>query len=69
MEHSHLTPAGGVVARCDDEPACTLLQCTVCLTEIPSDASVSADVLDTIQYFCGLECLAVWRAGQLSPPA
>lgn len=69
MDHTHLTPAGGVVARCDDEPACTLVQCAVCLTEIPPDASVSADVLDTIQHFCGLECLSVWRARQSLPSA
>lgn len=61
MDHTHLTPAGGMVARCDDEPACSVVRCSVCLAEIPPDSAKTADVQDYVQYFCGLECLAVWR--------
>ncbi len=67
MHPSHFNPSGGRVVNCDDEPSCERVNCTVCLQEIPLDGAQSVDVQDYVQYFCGLDCLAVWRR-QTRPP-
>jgi hypothetical protein len=61
MVTERLTPAGGVVAQCSDEETCTIVNCAVCLKEIPADAVKLADAQDYVQHFCGLDCLEVWR--------
>ena len=61
MGSSHLTPAGGVVAQCSDEAGCTVVNCEVCLQEIPADATKLTDAQDYVHYFCGLDCLESWQ--------
>jgi hypothetical protein len=61
MDTQHRTPAGGVVAQCSDEAACTTLTCAVCLKEIPADAVKLTDTQDYVHHFCGLDCLELWR--------
>lgn len=36
--------------------------CEVCLTEIPGSVACSAEGPDYVHHYCGLECLAQWRA-------
>lgn len=61
MDTEHRTPAGGVVAQCSDEEACTILSCAVCLEEVPADASKLMDTQDYVHHFCGLNCLETWQ--------
>ncbi len=35
--------------------------CKVCLKEIPISEAKSAEAVDYVQYFCGLECYAKWE--------
>jgi hypothetical protein len=35
--------------------------CAVCLKEIPADAVKITDAQDYVHYFCGLDCLDIWR--------
>jgi len=74
MATQHLTPAGGQVAQCSDETACTVVSCEVCLKEIPADSVRVTDAQDYVHHFCGLDCLELWRkqaamsGGQSGPP-
>jgi len=61
MDTQHRTPAGGLVAQCSDEAACTTVTCAVCLEEIPADAVKLTDTQDYVHHFCGLDCLDIWR--------
>ena len=61
METPHRTPSGAQIVPCDDELACTVVSCAVCLKEIPADAARLADPQDYVHYFCGLDCLEKWR--------
>lgn len=38
-----------------------LLQCDVCLTEIPASVSQTLEGPDYVHHFCGLDCLEKWR--------
>lgn len=38
-----------------------LIQCNVCLKEIPASEAKSAEALDYVSHFCGLECYELWR--------
>ena len=35
--------------------------CDVCLKEIPASEAKSAEAVDYMHYFCGLECYAKWK--------
>ncbi len=35
--------------------------CEVCLKEIPISEAKSAEAVDYVQYFCGLECYDKWN--------
>lgn len=61
MDTEHRTPAGGLVAQCSDEAACTRLSCAVCLEEVPADAIAVTDAQDYVLHFCGLDCLETWQ--------
>lgn len=61
MDPKHLTPAGGQVAQCSDEAGCTVVNCAVCLKEIPADSVRVTDAQDYVYHFCGLDCLELWR--------
>lgn len=60
MDIRHCSPAGAVVAQCSDEERCTVLNCDVCLKEIPADAG-HGDTLDYVYHYCGLDCLGTWQ--------
>jgi len=38
-----------------------LLQCEICLTEIPPSVGQTLEGTDYVHHFCGLECLEKWR--------
>ena len=38
-----------------------LIQCEVCLKEVPSSESQSAETEDYVAHFCGLECYQQWH--------
>lgn len=61
MENAPHTPAGAIVETCDDDAACTVLTCAVCLQEVPPDSATLADAQDYVRHFCGLDCLEQWR--------
>jgi len=38
-----------------------LVECEVCLKEIPTSEAKCDEVNDYVLYFCGLECFDKWR--------
>ncbi len=42
-----------------------LVKCEVCLKEIPKSDAQSAEALDYVAYFCGLECYEEWEAAEM----
>jgi hypothetical protein len=61
MHDEHLNPGGGRVVDCASDESCKMVTCEVCLTEVPADAALTADVQDYVHYFCGLDCLQAWQ--------
>ena len=61
MDTEHRNPAGAPVAQCSDEESCTVINCEVCLKEVPADAVNVTDAQDYVHHFCGLDCLETWR--------
>jgi hypothetical protein len=41
-----------------------LVECEVCLKEIPRSGAQSAEVRDCVVYFCGLKCYEEWADEQ-----
>ena len=39
----------------------TLVQCEVCLKEVPRGDAQSSEVHEYVLYFCGLECYDQWH--------
>ncbi len=58
----NLTHEGAQVATCANDKACEVVQCEVCMTEVPASVSQSVEGIDYVHHFCGLECLGLWRA-------
>jgi hypothetical protein len=73
VDTEHRNPAGGLVAQCSDESACTVFSCAVCLKEVPADSIKITDAQNYVLHFCGLHCFEIWQkqAGnhQLTKPA
>lgn len=38
-----------------------LVECEVCLTEIPASEAKNEEASDYVLHFCGLECFEKWR--------
>lgn len=38
-----------------------LVQCEVCLTEIPETVAQTAEGPDYIHHFCGIDCMSRWK--------
>jgi len=58
----NLTHEGARVVACTNDEVCEVVQCEVCMTEIPSSVAQSVEASDYVHQFCGLECLGLWRA-------
>lgn len=39
-----------------------LIQCDVCLSEIPASVAVTVEGPEYVHHYCGLDCLGRWRA-------
>ena len=61
MNTQNRSQTGGLVAQCSDADSCTLVNCAVCLKEVPADAIKQMDAQDYVLYFCGLDCLEMWQ--------
>ncbi|MCC6536815.1 MAG: DUF3330 domain-containing protein [Bryobacterales bacterium] len=49
-------------------PANDAVQCHLCLREVSRSVATTAEGLDYVHYFCGLDCLAQWRGPFESRP-
>lgn len=38
-----------------------LVECEVCLREIPVSETISEEVSDYVTYYCGLDCYEKWK--------
>lgn len=43
------------------KPEVEQVPCEVCLKEIPVSEAKTAEAVDYVAYFCGLECYAKWK--------
>lgn len=44
----------------------TNVKCAVCLKEIPKSEAKSAEAIDYVLYFCGLDCFEKWQTNNRS---
>jgi hypothetical protein len=42
-----------------------LLECEVCLKEIPPGSDEYHETDDYVQHYCGIECYQLWKAGKI----
>lgn len=42
-------------------PVANKVRCDICQKEIPLSEAKSAEAVDYVAYFCGLECYAKWK--------
>lgn len=46
----------------NDEPTeGTMVECDICLKEIPASEARNSEATDYVRHFCGLECYEKWR--------
>ncbi|MGD8559491.1 MAG: DUF3330 domain-containing protein [Gammaproteobacteria bacterium] len=38
-----------------------LVECEVCLTEVPASGAANEETSDYVFYFCGIDCYAQWK--------
>jgi hypothetical protein len=62
MATEKTTPTGAPIANCSDLTLCEVVSCALCLAEVPTDLAVGVEGPAYVQYFCGLDCLALWQA-------
>ena len=48
------------ISTCDPDKQAEVVQCDVCLTEVPVSVAKNVEGLDYVHYFCGLDCLQTW---------
>ena len=46
----------------DDSGSLEVVHCEACMTEVPLSVAKSAEGLDYVHFFCGLNCLEKWQA-------
>jgi hypothetical protein len=42
----------------------SLVQCEVCLKEVPRSEANSAEAQEYVMYFCGVDCYDQWQKGE-----
>jgi hypothetical protein len=57
----NVTHKGAVIVSCVSDDVCEVVQCEVCMTEVPASVSQNFEAIDYVHHFCGLECLGLWR--------
>ncbi len=45
--------------------AVAIIQCEICMIEIPVSEVMSSEALDYVMHFCGLECYDQWSKQEL----
>ena len=60
MNHDSGNPDGDKSSACADDSPDKMVRCEVCVTEVPLSVAKSAEALDYVHYFCGLNCLQKW---------
>ena len=55
-------PESYKVSACDGGDPDKTVRCEVCITEVPLSVAKSAEGLDYVHHFCGLDCLQKWLA-------
>jgi hypothetical protein len=55
------TPVGAHILSCESDHQCAMLNCDMCLDELPADDAIREEGKDYIAHFCGLDCLERWR--------
>lgn len=43
------------------QPQGGMVECKVCLKEIPASEAMNSEASDYVMYFCGLECFGKWK--------
>lgn len=61
MLPDNVNPSGAQILPCDEDEACEVVSCSVCLAEVPVSVAESFEGPDYVQHFCGLDCLEQWR--------
>jgi len=41
-----------------------IVECEICLKEVPVSAATSEEAQDYVAYFCGIDCFARWKQQQ-----
>ena len=62
MNHESRSSEANRNSACDDDGRDKIVRCEVCVTEVPLSVAKSAEALDYVHYFCGLNCLQKWQA-------
>ena len=57
----NLTHDGAHIASCVSDDVCEVVQCEMCMKEVPASVAQSFEGNDYVHHFCGLECLGLWR--------
>jgi len=57
-----MVPQGIRISESNDQGPRNVVRCEVCLTEVPLSVANSAEGLDYVHHFCGLNCLLKWQA-------
>lgn len=60
----NMTHEGADIEPCTSDDVCEVVQCEVCMMEVPASVSLSFEGTDYVHHFCGLECLGLWRENQ-----
>lgn len=55
-------PSRTTSAVADGSKSVEIVHCEACLTDVPLSVAKSAEGVDYVHYFCGLNCLEKWLA-------
>lgn len=58
---NNLNRAGEHIASCTSDDVCEMVQCEMCIKEVPASVAQNFEGVDYVHHFCGLECLGLWR--------
>ncbi len=47
-----------------EKPVAEMVPCEVCLREIPVSEAKTAEAVDYVVYFCGIDCYVEWKEQQ-----
>lgn len=47
-----------------EKPVAEMVPCEVCLKEIPASEAKTAEAVDYVVHFCGIDCYAKWKEQQ-----